>query len=135
MNRPVVWIWLLLGLIVLMLPGPAGRLLLDLLGGITLLLLLAPLVLAGLGLLAWRVLSSRLRTCPSCGLTSFRSDPAVCPACGWSELDAAQVESGVADPAMGSWGVRRDAAEIPASDITITVTATGVSEDGDGTLS
>jgi hypothetical protein len=129
MNRSLVSVWLLIALILVLLPGPAGRLLLDLLGGLTLLLLLTPLILAGLGLLAWRLLVNRLRTCPRCGFSSLRADPAVCPACGWRE-DGPSSEGSwpAADSAMGPlFGL--DGAEIPASDVTITVNATGVNED------
>lgn len=131
MNRSLVSVWLLIGLILLLLPGPAGRLLLDLLGGLTLLLLLTPLILAGLGLLAWKVLVNRLRTCSRCGFSSLRADPAVCPACGWREDERSnEGPQPVGDAAMGSlFGV--DVTDIPARDVTITVKATGVVEDSD----
>ncbi|MFM7087498.1 MAG: hypothetical protein ACKOXO_10995 [Cyanobium sp.] len=81
MSRPLPWFWIGLALL-LLLPGPAGRLLLDLLGGLTLTLLLLPLLLGGAGWIAWQVLRSRLRACPACGTNSFATD--VCPACGSS---------------------------------------------------
>lgn len=85
MQRPFPGLWvLLLGLLVLA-PGPAGRLLLDLLGGLTLTLLLLPLLLAGVGVIAWKVLQSRLRTCPACGLSSLGTEQ--CPACGTSSAE------------------------------------------------
>lgn len=65
----------------LLLPGPAGRLLVDLLGGLTLLLFLLPLFGAVLGFLAWQRVRPRLQTCPACG--SIRLGGEVCPACGW----------------------------------------------------
>ncbi len=80
-SSPPLWPWLLLPLVVLLLPGEARRLLLDLLGGITLALLLLPLLGAGLAFLAWRLLRSRLRTCGACGLSSLGGGD-VCPACG-----------------------------------------------------
>ena len=127
MNRSLLWIWLLVGAALLLLPGPAGRLLLDLLGGVTLLLLLTPLILAGLGLLAWRLLASRLRSCPRCGLTSLRSDVAICPACGWCD----GVSSTPDQPAATVWAGSLELPEIAARDVTITVTATGVGEEQD----
>lgn len=130
MNRSLVSAWLLIALVLVLLPGPAGRLLLDLLGGLTLLLLLTPLILAGLGLLAWRLLVNRLRTCPQCGVSSLRADPAVCPACGWREDGLASDTTWSADSGMSSL-LGLDAVEIPASDITITVNATGVDNDSD----
>ena len=130
MNRSLVTVWLLIALVLLVLPGPAGRLLLDLLGGLTLLLLLTPLLLAGLGLLAWRLLANRVRVCPQCGLSSLRANPAVCPACGWCEVDGGgndgrSVETLDMGPLFGL------ADDVPASDITITVSAKGVEEDSD----
>lgn len=115
MQRPFPWLWVLLLGLLLLAPGPVGRLVLDLLGGITLTLLLLPLLLAGAGLVAWKVLQSRLRTCPACGLSSLGTE--VCPACGTS-LD-------------GSAPVARPSAEsIDASDVTIDVVARTVGEPG-----
>jgi hypothetical protein len=82
MQRSNTWIWLLLAALLLLAPGPAGRLLLDLLGGITLAFLLLPLLLGAVGFVAWQVIQRRLRTCPACGLTTMASDH--CPACGSS---------------------------------------------------
>lgn len=130
MNRSLISVWLLIGLVLLLLPGPAGRLLLDLLGGLTLLLLLTPLLLAGLGLLAWRLLANRLRTCPRCGLSSLRNDLAVCPACGWRDADTSRDDLWPGAAASETLFGRADA-EIPASDVTITISATGVAEDRD----
>jgi len=76
-----LWPWLLLPLLVLLLPAGARSLLIDVLGGITLALLLLPLLGGGLAFLAWRLLSRRLRTCSACGLSSLGGGSA-CPACG-----------------------------------------------------
>jgi hypothetical protein len=74
------WFWVGFAALLLLLPGPAGRFLLDFLGGLTLLLLLLPLLGAGVGLLAWQLIRRRLHTCEACGTVSFGSQ--VCPACG-----------------------------------------------------
>jgi hypothetical protein len=74
------WIWVVLAAILIFIPGTAGRLLLDLLGGLTLVLLLLPLLAGGVGFLAWQLIRRRLNTCPACGTTSLGSE--VCPACG-----------------------------------------------------
>jgi hypothetical protein len=80
MQRSNTWIWLLLAALLLLPPGPAGRFLLDLLGGITLALLLLPLLLGAAGFVAWQVIQRRLRTCTVCGFTSMATE--ICPACG-----------------------------------------------------
>ena len=74
------WIWVVLAAILIFVPGTAVRLLLDLLGGLTLVLLLLPFLAAGAGFLAWQLIRRRLNTCAACGTTSFGSE--VCPACG-----------------------------------------------------
>jgi hypothetical protein len=79
MQRSNTWIWLLLAALLLLAPGPAGRFLLDLLGGITLALVLLPLVLGAAGFVAWQVIQRRLRTCGTCGFTSMATER--CPAC------------------------------------------------------
>ncbi|WP_255140691.1 zinc ribbon domain-containing protein [Synechococcus sp. Lug-A] len=84
MERRIPWVWILLGALLLLAPGPAGRLILDLLGGLTLIIVLLPFLLAGGGWVAWRIISSRVRTCPTCGLTTLSA--VNCPACG-SRLD------------------------------------------------
>ena len=104
MKGSLPWGWIALAAFVLLLPGPAGRLLLDLLGGFTLLLLLLPLLAAAAGFVVWQVVRRRLRSCPSCGFRSLALD--ICPACG------AVFSEGTADAAAA----------------TITVEATSVCE-------
>ena len=80
MQRSRTWLWLLLALLLLLAPGPAGRFVLDLLGGITLLLVLLPLLLGAAGFVALQVIQRRLRTCELCGFASMEKE--FCPACG-----------------------------------------------------
>ena len=80
MQRSRTCLWLLLALLLLLAPGPAGRFVLDLLGGITLLLVLLPLLLGAAGFVAWQVIQRRLRTCEACGFASMEKE--FCPACG-----------------------------------------------------
>ena len=80
MQRSRTLLWLLLALLLLLAPGPAGRFVLDLLGGITLLLVLLPLLLGDAGFVAWQVIQRRLRTCELCGFASMEKE--FCPACG-----------------------------------------------------
>lgn len=80
MSRSVPWFWIALALLLLLAPSPAGRLLLDLIGGLTLTLLLLPLLLGVAGFVGWQVLQRRGRTCTVCGFRSIGLDQ--CPACG-----------------------------------------------------
>ena len=86
--KPVApWGWISFGLLLLLLPTPIGRLLLDLLGGFALLLILLPLLAGGAALIGWQLLRRRLRSCPSCGAPSLGVD--ACPVCGASMDGAA----------------------------------------------
>lgn len=111
MSRPIPWFWIALAALLLLLPMPFGRFLLDLLGGLTLTLLLLPLLAGAAAWIGWQVLRSRLSSCPSCGVTSFAVD--VCPACGGSmSAPCRDVASPFSDPAA-----------IDASQMTINVEA------------
>jgi len=114
MQRPSLpWSWIALAALLLFLPGPMRRLLLELAGGFTLLVLALPLLAAGLGLLAWQIYRRRFRTCANCGMVSMGTS--VCPACG-SDLDSSAEGLG--------FGPNDD--ELSASDVTINVNAVDV---------
>lgn len=108
---------MVLAAILLLLPGTAGRFLLDVLGGVTLLLLLLPLLAAGAGFLAWQALRPRFNTCAACGVTSFGS--AVCPACGASLTDPDS-------PSPGPPWSRQNTDALEAGQVTIDVEAVDV---------
>ena len=120
----VPWFWIALAAALLLIPGPAGRLLLDLLGGITLTLLLLPLIAGGAAWIGWQLLKRRLRTCPSCGVSSF--DTSVCPACGQLFTDDAAVRSD-----QGWLGRSATPEDLDASDVTINVDAVDVGNRGE----
>ncbi len=80
MARSNSWLWFALAL-VLLLPTAAGRVLLDIAGGLMLASLLIPILLAGLGWFGWRILQSRMVTCSACGMRTF-SNSGNCPICG-----------------------------------------------------
>ena len=114
MNRPPTLLWFAV-LLLLLLPTAAGRVLLDLVGGLALVLLAVPLLLTGLGWIGCKVLQSRMVSCPACGTASIKG-VARCPACGPSmPVDS----SGAAPPEPA----------VPASDVTIDVTAQEVNSD------
>jgi hypothetical protein len=80
MQRSIPWLWIVLAGLLLLAPGPAGRLFLNLLSGLTLLALLVPVVLGLSGFVGWWWLRSRLKPCSACGVSSLAVD--VCPVCG-----------------------------------------------------
>ena len=80
MQRQIPWFWIAALAVLLVAPSFAARLFVDVLEGVTLLLVFGPLVLAGGGFLAWQWFKRRLITCPSCGTPSLGADR--CPACG-----------------------------------------------------
>jgi hypothetical protein len=122
MQRSIPWGWILLALALLLLPGPAGRLILDLLGGITLTLLALPLLAGGAALIGWQVLKRRIRTCGTCGATSLGSPN--CPACGAPLSGSSDGrEPNGADPAIWSATGPR---EIDPRNVTINVDAVDV---------
>lgn len=114
MSRPIPWFWIGLATLLLLLPTSAGRFLLDLLGGLTLTLLLLPLLAGAAAWIGWQVLRSRLRSCPSCGVASFAVE--ICPACGGSMQS--EGGGGPSDPAGITF--------IDASQMTINVDAVEV---------
>ena len=109
---PLVW---LLGLL-LLLPTPVGKALIDVVGGVALVLLTLPLILGGLGWIGWKVLQSRMQVCPTCGSASLQSGP-VCAVCGsaFSKTDASP-----------SSNTQAGFDSTPASSVTIDVTAEDV---------
>lgn len=82
MQRSVPWFWILAIGLLLLAPGLTMRLFVDVLEGVTLLVLVGPLLLAGAGLLAWQWARRRLTVCPACGTASLQVSQ--CPACGAS---------------------------------------------------
>ena len=54
MNRPPAILWLIL--LLLFLPTAVGRILLDVVGGVALVLVAVPLLLTGLGWIGWKLL-------------------------------------------------------------------------------
>jgi hypothetical protein len=118
-DRSIPWLWIAIGALLLLAPGPAGRLVIDVLGGLTLTLLLLPLLLGAAGWVGWQVLKRRMRTCQACGFSGLGGE--VCPACGTPYAGGAAGASG-----SGS-GLPAGGLEIDARDVIIDVQATDVS--------
>ncbi len=128
MERRIPWLWIGVAAALLLVPTSAGRILLDVIGGLTLTLLFLPLLLAGVGLIGWQVLRRRLRTCPNCGFTSLGSE--ACPACG-SAFEAGDASGTAPSAPSGTffWGSPPDG-EIDARDVTINVEAVDLEASG-----
>ena len=80
MNKPSSLIWMVLFLI-LIFPTPAGKFIIDLAGGIFLIITIIPLILGGIGWLTWKRIQSNVQTCEACGST-FLNTEIICPVCG-----------------------------------------------------
>lgn len=115
MNRPPAVLWIAVVLL-LLLPTAAGRLLLDLAGGVLLALLALPLILSGLGWIGWKLLQSRMVSCTACGASGLKG-AAVCAVCGTPYPNAGDTSASAATTST------------PASDLTIDVVAQDVDSD------
>ena len=80
MNKPSSLIWMVF-ILLLIVPTPAGKFIVDLAGGIFLILTIIPLILGGVGWLAWKRIQSKVQTCEACG-SSFLNSQINCPICG-----------------------------------------------------
>ena len=80
MTRPSPLLWLVIALL-LLLPTAAGRLLLDIAGGLMIAFLTIPILLTGIGWLGWRAIQAKMITCKQCGVSSFNTGDQ-CPVCG-----------------------------------------------------
>ena len=89
MNKPSLLIWMVFFLL-LILPTPAGKFIIDLAGGIFLIITIIPLVLGGVGWFAWKRIQSKVQTCEACGST-FLNSQIVCPICGTTIKNKANV--------------------------------------------
>ena len=104
MNKPSSLIWMVL-ILLLIVPTSAGKFIVDLAGGIFLIITIIPLILGGVGWLTWKRIQSKVKTCKSCG-SSFINSQSICPICGVS----------IKDP-------RDNLDNIPASSATIDITS------------
>ena len=82
MNKPSSLIWMVF-ILLLIVPTPAGKFLIDLAGGIFIIITIIPLILGGIGWFAWKRIQSKVKTCENCGST-FINSQTICPICGTS---------------------------------------------------
>ena len=80
MNKPSSLIWMVL-IILVIFPTPAGKIIIDLAGGIFLIITIIPLILGGIGWFTWKRIQSNVQTCEACGSTILNSQ-IICPICG-----------------------------------------------------
>jgi archaellum biogenesis protein FlaJ (TadC family) len=80
MNKPSSLIWMVFILLII-LPTPAGKFIIDLAGGIFIFITITPLILGGIGWFAWKRIQSKIQTCEACG-TTFLNSQMNCPVCG-----------------------------------------------------
>ena len=80
MNKPSSLIWMVF-ILLLIFPTPAGKFIIDLAGGIFLIITIITLMLGGVGWFAWKRVQSKVQTCAACG-TSFLNSQTSCPICG-----------------------------------------------------
>ena len=74
MNRPPAIVWLIL--LLLLLPTAAGRILIDVVGSLALVLVTVPLVLTGLGWIGWKLMQAQVERTSNSTVDS-RSETAV----------------------------------------------------------
>ena len=80
MNKPSSLIWMVF-ILLLIFPTPAGKFIIDLAGGIFLIITIIPLILGGIGWFSWKRIQSKIQTCEACGST-FLNSQMICPICG-----------------------------------------------------
>ncbi len=88
MNRNSTIIWLIL-LILFLLPTQAGKILIDLAGGIMIIFFLIGLTILGIGWVSWKNLKENINTCEQCGSTYF-TNLNQCPICGSQKKNDSQ---------------------------------------------
>ena len=89
MNKPSSLIWMVFILLII-LPTPAGKFIIDLAGGIFLIIAIIPLLLGGFGWLAWKIIQSKVQTCEACG-SNFLNSQMICPICGTTMIKNADI--------------------------------------------
>tara|TARA_Y100001968_G_C18822548_1_gene465298 strand:- start:152 stop:478 length:327 start_codon:yes stop_codon:yes gene_type:complete len=89
MNKPSSLIWMVIILLIIV-PTPAGKFIIDLAGGIFLIITLVPLIIGGLGWFTLKRIQSKMQTCEACGSTFFSSQ-FICPICGTTMKKATDI--------------------------------------------
>ena len=80
MNKPSSLIWMVIILLIIV-PTPAGKFIVDLAGGLFLIITLLPLIIGVIGWFTWKRIQSKMQSCEGCGST-FLNNQLICPICG-----------------------------------------------------
>ncbi|WP_269624080.1 hypothetical protein [Prochlorococcus marinus] len=80
MNKPSALLWMVF-IVLIILPTPAGKFIIDFASGIFLIITIIPLILGGIGWFTWKRIQSKVQTCEACGST-FLNSQMICPICG-----------------------------------------------------
>ena len=89
MNKPSSLIWMVFILLVI-LPTSAQKFIVDLAGGVFIIIILIPLILGGIGWFTWKRIQSKIQTCEACGST-FLNSQMICPICGTTMIKNADI--------------------------------------------
>ena len=89
MNKPSSLIWMVF-ILLFILPTPAGKFIIDLAGGIFLIITIIPIILGGVGWFTWKRIKSKIQTCEACG-SSFLNNQMICPTCGTTIKNAKDI--------------------------------------------
>ena len=84
MNRNSSIFWFLI-ICFLILPSSIGKFFLDIAGGLILVISIISLIIAGIGWISWKKITSNIIICNNCG-SSYFSNSNQCPICGSSNM-------------------------------------------------
>ena len=70
----------------LILPSSIGRIFLDIAGGLIIFIVLISVLIAGIGWISWKKITSNMITCNSCG-SNYINNLNQCPICGSSTIN------------------------------------------------
>ena len=93
MSKPSSLIWVVF-IFLIILPTPAGKFIIDLAGGILLIITLIPIILGGIGWFAWKRIQSKMQTCEACGST-FLNNQLICPVCGANMKNSTEIPENI----------------------------------------
>ena len=97
MNKSSPIFWLIIFLLLLV-PGATGKFVINIAGGLIILLLCLPILIAGIGWIGWKIIQSKFESCESCG-TAYLNTSSECPICGQKTKDINASSKEISQPA------------------------------------